>query len=343
MSVMPESRFFHVSPTGAVTSLASLADTLAARAGGGYVWLDYVNPTRDDLAALIEPLGLHPLAIEDCLDEDQVPKMEEYPGHTFLLFNRFGREGQDLTIEEVNYFVGPSFLVSVAAHARTPVRHDRLEKALAIEQVAVGRGPDYLLHMCLDAIVDGTLPAIEALQDDLDHTEELTLTRERDAVDPGDLLDLRRNLLALRKSLFHEREVLMKICRGDSPNLTQTSLFHFRDIYDHVVKFAEEIEECRDMIATLLEVQLALANNRLALVGNRTNHAVRRLTFITTVFMPLSFLAGVGGMSEWSMMTGPHNWRIAYPAFLIAMASVGAASYWILKWLDRRATTRDGR
>jgi magnesium transporter len=340
--MMPESRFFHVAPTGAMTSLASLADALVARAGGGYVWLDYVNPSRDDLMALVEPLGVHPLAIEDCLDEDQVPKMEEYPGHTFLLFNRFEIEGQTLTIEEVNYFVGPSFLISVAAHARTMVRRDRLEKGLAVERAALGRGPDSLLHMCLDVIVDDTLPAIEALQDDLDRTEELTLTRERDAVDPSDLLDLRRNLLALRKGLFHEREVLMKICRRDSPNISDASLYHFRDIYDHVVRFAEAVEECRDMIATLLEVQLALANNRLALVGNRTNHAVRRLTFITTIFMPLSFLAGVGGMSEWSMMTGPHNWRIAYPAFLIAMATVGAASYWALKWLDQRAAARDG-
>jgi magnesium transporter len=196
--------------------------------------------------------------------------------------------------------------------------------------------------LCLDIIVDETLPALETVQDELDRTEELTLKRERDAVDPSDLLDLRRNLLALRKSLFHEREVLMKICRGDSPNVSEGSLYHFRDIYDHVVKFAEAVEECRDMIATLLEVQLALANNRLALVGNRTNLAVRRLTFITTIFMPLSFLAGVGGMSEWSMMTGPNNWRVAYPAFLAAMATVGAASYRALKWLDRRAARRDG-
>ncbi|MCX6544154.1 MAG: magnesium transporter CorA family protein [Acidobacteria bacterium] len=342
--MIPESRFVHVAPTGAITPLASLADALAAHAGGGgYIWLDYINPSREDLLALVDPLGLHPLAIEDCLDEDQVPKMEEYPGHTFLLFNHFEMEGEALRIEEVDYFVGPSFLISVAAHARTPIRRDRLEKRLAVERAALGRGPDSLLHLCLDVIVDGTLPAIENLQDDLDRTEEQTLTRERDAVDPSDLVDLRRNLLLVRKSLFHEREVLMKICRGGSPNVSDASTYHFRDVYDHVVKFVEEIEECRDMIATLLEVQLALANNRLALVGNRTNHAVRRLTFITTVFMPLSFLAGVGGMSEWSMMTGPHNWRIAYPLFLAAMASIGAVSYWILKWLDRRGEVRDGR
>jgi magnesium transporter len=338
--MISESRFFHVAQTGAMTPFAILADALAARASGGYVWLDYVNPSRDDLLVLVDALGLHPLAIEDCLDEDQVPKMEEYPGHSFLLFNHFGFEAQALRIEEVDYFIGPSFLVSVAAHARTPALHDHLEKRLAVDRPTLGRGPDMLLHLCLDVIVDGALPAILSLEDDLDQAEELTLTRERDAVDPSDLLDLRRNLLAVRKSLFHEREVLMKICRGGSPSISDASLYHFRDVYDHIVKFAEEVEECRDMISTLLEVQLALANNRLALVGNRTNLAVRRLTFITTIFMPLSFFAGVGGMSEWSMMTGPQNWRYSYPAFLAAMGSIGAASYWILKWLDRRAAAR---
>ncbi|MEI6667987.1 MAG: magnesium transporter CorA family protein [Acidobacteriota bacterium] len=338
---MSESRYFHVAPTGAITSCASPAEALAARTTGGYVWLDYVNPSRDELMELVEPLGLHPLAIEDCLDEDQVPKMEEYQGHTFLLVNRFSLERQGLVAEEVNFFVGPAFLVSVAAHARLPVRRGKLDKALAVEHEALGRGPDYLLHLCLDVIVDDTLPAIEAMQDELDRTEELALTREQDAVNPGDLLDLRRNLLALRKSLFHEREVLMKICRGDARSITAASLYHYRDIYDHLVRFAEEVEECRDMIGTLLEVQLALANNRLAVVGNRTNHVVRRLTFVTTVFMPLSFLAGVGGMSEWSMMTGADNWRVAYPAFLGGMAALGAVSYWGLRWLDRRSAGRD--
>ena len=73
-------------------------------------------------------------------------------------------------------------------------------------------------------------------------------------------------------------------------------------------------------------------------MGNRTNQVVRRLTYITTIFMPLSFFAGVGGMSEWSMMTGPENWRIAYPAFLAGMGVIGVISYFILAWLDRRSS-----
>ncbi len=148
---------------------------------------------------------------------------------------------------------------------------------------------------------------------------------------------LRRSLLGIRKSLFHEREILVKICRRDSPFITEATIYHFRDIYDHLVKFVEVIEVCREMIGTLMELHMSLVNNELARVGNRTNQVVRRLTFITTIFMPLSFLAGVGGMSEWSMMTGPRNWRIAYPAFLGAMVIIGVGSYFILRWIERRA------
>ncbi len=100
------------------------------------------------------------------------------------------------------------------------------------------------------------------------------------------------------------------------------------------------VEVCREMVASLMELHLSLVNNELARLGNRTNQVVRRLTFITTIFMPLSFFAGVGGMSEWSMMTGPQNWRYAYPLFLVAMTAIGVASYYLLRWLDRKPLRR---
>ena len=99
----------------------------------------------------------------------------------------------------------------------------------------------------------------------------------------------------------------------------------------------------RDILANLTEMYLSLINNQMARVANRTNKSVRRLTLITTIFMPLSLLAGIGGMSEWSMMTGPENWRLAYPAFGAAMALIGAASYLLLKRVERReGNHRDG-
>jgi magnesium transporter len=337
---MPERHCYHVAPDGRLSEVATVADAIEARQAGGYVWLDFVNPAREDLEALIEPFGLHPLAIEDCLDENQVPKIEGFPTNTFVLFNRFRFTDHTLGIDEVDLFLGTWFLISVAAHAQGAEGRGGIEASIRVERANIGKGPDFLLHLVLDRIVDDKLVAIECLQDDIDTAEEEALARGSAAFDPSELMRLRRSLLALRKSLFHEREILLKICRRDSPFITEAAIYPFRDVYDHLVKFVEVIEVCREMIGTLMEIHLSLVNNELALLGNRTNHVVRRLTFITTVFMPLSFLAGVGGMSEWTMMTGPDNWRIAYPAFLGAMVIVGVVSYVILRWIERRGLER---
>src|SRR5450756_2914380 len=157
---------------------------------------------------------------------------------------------------------------------------------------------------------------------------------------PAEMIRLRRDLLSLRKSLFHEREILVKICRKDSPFISELAIYHFRDIYDHLTKFFETCEMNRDILTSLMEMFLSLINNRMADVANRTNMSVRRLTLITTVFMPLTLLAGVGGMSEWSMMTGPPNWRIAYPLFLLAMVVIGGANYYLLRRIERQDEKR---
>ena len=147
---------------------------------------------------------------------------------------------------------------------------------------------------------------------------------------------LRRALLAMRKSLFHEREILVKVCRRDSPFIGEKAIYHYRDIYDHLTKCFEIVEVYREMVTNAMEMYLSLINNRMARVSNRMNATVRRLTLITTIFMPLTLLAGVGGMSEWSMITGPDNWKVSYPLFLVGMAVIGLLSYRALRWLESR-------
>lgn len=97
---------------------------------------------------------------------------------------------------------------------------------------------------------------------------------------------------------------------------------YFRDIYDHLAKFFEVVEICRELIASIMEIHLSIISNQTALVGNKTNHVMRRLTLITMVFMPLTLLAGIERMSEWTMMTGPQNWKIAYQAFFVLMGII---------------------
>jgi magnesium transporter len=147
-------------------------------------------------------------------------------------------------------------------------------------------------------------------------------------------------LLAVRKGLFHEREVLVKICRKDSPFIPDKAIYLYRDIYDHLSKFFELTESYRDLVTSLMEMYLSMLNNKMTNAANETNIIVRRLTFITTIFMPLTLLAGIGGMSEWSMMTGPQNWRIAYPAFLLAMVLLGALNYLFLKRIEKQRSKK---
>jgi magnesium transporter len=201
------------------------------------------------------------------------------------------------------------------------------------------KGADFLLEVLLDDIVDEKFAAIEMLQDQLDIAEEEILQGVAE-FKPAKLMRLRRHLLLLRKSLVYEREILVKMCRRDSPFITEKAIYEFRDIYDHLAKFFEVIELCRELIANIIEIHLSMISNRMAMSANKTNRVVRRLTMITTVFMPLTMLAGIGGMSEWSMMTGPQNWRIAYPAFMLVMVVIGIANYYMLRWIDAKDSKR---
>ena len=333
---MSETRYFHISKTGKFTQIDSLKKALAAARKGGYLWLDFFKPTKEDLSALIGPLGLHPLSIEDCVDESQIPKIDEYPRNTFILFNAFHYANGTLAISEVDAFVGKDFLVTVTGHnLESHKLMNDIERTARLVEENVGQGPAYLLHVILDVVVDQKFVAIEALEDQINVAEEAILASLA-TFNPADLLHLRQDLLTVRKSLFHEREVLVKICRKDCPFIPEKSIFFYRDIYDHLSKFFELTESSRDVVTSLMEMYLSMLNNQMTKISNDTNLTVRRLTFITTIFMPLTLLAGIGGMSEWSMITGPENWKISYPAFLLVMAVLGVANYYLLRWLDKR-------
>lgn len=335
---MAESFFYHISQSGKFARVAGVPEVLAASKNGGFVWLHYCQPTKQDLAGLIDPLGLHPLSIEDCIDDNQVPKIEDFPRNTFLLLNTFEYSAGKLSIDEIDLILGENFLVTTSRNDADKGRLlDNIQHVVERDIETARRGPAFLMHVILDYIVDQKFSAIENLEDELDTAEEEMLA-DLSTFKPADLLRLRRDLLALRKSLFHEREILIKICRKDCPFISDKAIFHYRDIYDHLAKSFELTETLRDIVTSLMEMYLSMLNNQMAKAANETNATVRRLTFITTIFMPLTLLAGIGGMSEWSMMTGAENWRIAYPAFLMAMVILGFANYYLLKWLEKRRT-----
>src|SRR5665647_3246103 len=110
---MSESKFYHIDISGKLASIQTLDEAFVISKTGGFIWLSYCEPTLDELSLLKEPLGLHPLSIEDCIDDIQIPKIEDLPGNTFILFNAFHYSNKILTIEEVNLFIGANFLVTI--------------------------------------------------------------------------------------------------------------------------------------------------------------------------------------------------------------------------------------
>jgi len=333
---MSDSRFYHINTSGKIVVVSTLDEALVISKTGGYIWLSYCEPAMEEISKLEVPLGLHPLSLEDCIDDIQIPKIEDLPGNTFILFNAFHYSNKILTIEEVNLFIGANFLVTI-------IRRGLSDKKLIenIEQIAANNiekiklGPAFLMHIFLDFVVDKKFETIEAMEEELDNAEDIMLSKPAD-FNLGDLQCLRRYVLSLRKSLFHEREIFIKICRKDSPFIPEIAILNFRDIYDHLANFFELTESFREIVTSLMEMHLSLLNNQMAKAANQTNFIVRRLTLITTIFMPLTLLAGIGGMSEWSMMTNPENWRVSYPLFILGIVIIGAANYFFLKRLEKK-------
>ncbi len=335
---MSGSCFYQIGNIGPPKRVGTAEAAVAAAEVDGFAWLHYSEATKAELTGLVDLLGLNSLSIEDCLDDNQIPKIEDFPNNTFILFNTFEYDAGVLEVGEINLFIGEKFLVSVS-HLNTRNRPylEGIQRIVEKSLQGIRQGPSEVMYLILDFVVDQKFVAIEALEDELDDVEG-ALIADPASFKPAELIRFRRYLLGLRKSLFHEREILSKICRRDCPFISEKSIYHYRDIYDHLVRFFELTESYRDIVTSLMEMYLSMLNNEMAKAANETNITVRRLTLITTIFMPLTLLAGIGGMSEWSMITGPKNWRLSYPAFMIGMIIIGFASYLFLSRLDRKRT-----
>ena len=333
---MAESKFYHFPPSGIFYNAGSAGSAVSALKDGGFIWLDFFNPSREELAELTEPLGVHPLSIEDCMDINQIPKIEHFPRNTFVIFNAFTYQKRTLYIDEVDLIIGENFLITVTGcNADNRKVLTGIESFVAVELESARKGPAFLMHVIMDHIVDQKFHALDTMEDELEEAEELLLANP-EVFKAEELVRLRRCLLNLRKSLYHEREIMVKICRLDCPYIGEKAVLHFRDIYDHITKFLELTETYREIVTSLMELYTSLLNNLMTKASNETNMSVRRLTLIATIFMPLTLISGIGGMSEWSMMTGTENWKIAYPLFLVGMVVIAAINYWIIKKIEKR-------
>ncbi len=230
----PENRYFAITRSGALHKAAGLNDALLFAGDEGYIWLDYIDPSPESLAELGTSLGIHPLSIEDCLNGDQLPKLDLFPTYSFMTFSIFEPTSDGFQAHELDLFISKRFLITVSRREvnGTSVLSS-MEASIEREMDTVRLGPSYLLHQVVDMIVDHKLMAVEGIEEKLDADEDAIL-RDAASFNLGSLMDSRRDLQVIRRSLFHERELIESLSAKTALSWLKKSLIYFRDVYDHL-------------------------------------------------------------------------------------------------------------
>lgn len=324
---------------------AELADGVVDGVGADtVVWID-VQGLGDEttIHRIGDVFAIHPLALADAVNVPQRPKSETWDGVN-LFITRMLRLGDhhEIQSEQLTIFFGARFVVTLQEQygdVLDPVRQ-RIRTGKGLMRRS---GPDYLAYAIIDTVIDGYYPVVEAIGDRLEELEELVL----DCPTPAVLARVhrtRRELLGLRRAVWPQREAVNGLVRDDSPLVSSTVRQYLRDCYDHAVQLADVIETYRELAAGLMDIYLSS-------VSQRTNEVMKVLTIMSTIFIPLTFLAGIYGMN-FEYMPELH-WRWAYPALMGLMAAIAIlmlAGFWRRGWIGHPAAsgidldpTNDGR
>lgn len=287
-------------------------------APGARLWIDCV-PDAESLAFLGATFGFHPLALEDCAHEGQRPKYEPYPESLFCVVHRVAPapDESDIFSHELHAFLTADALVTVH---RVPIAEiDQVFARCAHEAALLGRGPDFALYLVDDALTDIHFALADSLTEEVEALADAAAEPD-DAAPEEDLLPriiaARRAHALLRKRLAPQREVFAALARPGQPFVRDATAVYFRDVVDHTVRLAEEIDMGRDLLASAMDAYLSRTNNRLS-------GLTARLTLVATIFLPLNFVAGFFGMNLEILPS-----RVAIP-LVLALVAVVPLTLWV--------------
>jgi magnesium transporter len=266
------------------------------------------------LEKLGECYGLHPLVLEDILNTDQRPKMEDYGEYLYIVLKALepSAKSNEIEMEQISLILGPNFVFSF--QEREGDTFSTIRERLRTSKGRIRKmGSDYLAYSLLDSIVDNYFIILEKLGEKIEFLEEKLVTQPT----PETLQiihHLKREMIFLRKAVWPLREVINGLERGESSLIQETTRIYLRDVYDHTIQTIDTIETYRDMVSGMLDIYLSSVSNRL-------NSVMKVLTIIATIFMPLTFIAGIYGMNFKYM---PElEWRWGYPLVWLVMIGIG--------------------
>jgi magnesium transporter len=293
------------------------------------LWIDFDDePVPSAESILTGIFRFHPLAVDDALEETHTPKVDDWGDYLYIVLNAMvfnNDDGLSLTTKELDVFLGKNFVVT---HHDSPISSIDEARAVCLrDKRYTSQGPDHLLYKIIDDLVTDYMGMVEAIDDQIDRVEDEVLVKAApDTLDR--IFSLKRVLLAMRRIIAPQREVLNKLARDDFEVVDPHDRIFFRDIYDHLVRLHDVNESMRDLVSGSLDTYLSVINNRM-------NDVMKTLTIITTLFMPISFLTGFFGMNFFEPVAGLTNWT-SRTAFGLALAVFILAPIGMVFWMKRR-------
>jgi magnesium transporter len=280
------------------------------------LWIDMTAPTESESNHIFRDLfHFHPLAIEDAVQDAHVPKLDDYGAYLYLVFHKVGMGERPLDIHtyEMDAFLGANFFITMHDHPDEGL--DKMWNADCHRQNGLARGPAYLLYEVLDRQVDAYIPILDQFERQLEELGNSIFRHPRHAENAvlSDILTAKSSALRLHRILAPQRELLHKLSRNDYAAIPAEARIYFHDVYDHLVRLNDLAESMRDLAGSTIETHLASVNNR-------TNEVMKLLAVIATIFLPLSFVAGIYGMNFEYM---PElRWRYGYPLVLLVFCII---------------------
>jgi magnesium transporter len=289
-----------------------------------WFWVDFDCPTDAEIKLLDSYFLFHPLAIEDCLDFLQRPKVDHYEEtHLFVVHSL---HPETLVAEEIDFFLGPRGIVTF--HLAPSQEIEEVRRRMQDPLIRKGKDHNFIAYLLMDKLVDNYFPTLFFIEDQLNELEAQGENNAGIQKQTEQVYDIRADLLRLRRTVFPMRDLLYRMINSDKiPGVKEQNIY-YTDIYDHLLKLTEMIESNREMTADLRDSYNSLRSNRM-------NSIMKTLTVITTIFMPLTFIAGVYGMNFVNM---PElQWAGGYYLIIGVMVVLGLGMYlWFRRkgWFD---------
>lgn len=287
-----------------------------------WFWADFSEPTDEEIKHLSDKFHFHPLAIEDCIQEFQRPKLDYYNDYTFFVTHIVREEQNKIIKEELDFFVGEHCIVSF--HKVPSIEVSKVWSRIISINSIENLDPYYIFYEILDKIVDNYFPLIYRIEDDLEKMVEDNQNQSMNFL-MNELFETRNLLLNLLHTVNPMRDLLYRMLNSHHLNLNRITerREYFSDIYDHLLKLSE-------MLMTNREVTADIRDSYLSLSSQQTNNVMKLLTIITSIFAPLTFIAGIYGMNFEHI---PElSWKYGYFFSLGLMAAIGVLMFlWFKK------------